>query len=441
MQHLKLIKDRFFTTLVLYFLSSFILFYTYVGQLEEANSYMGMKPWSMSILGYIVFFIGLQFLALIVSRTSGNPSDFFKIFYGSITINSFLVLHSITGPLSAFELIFGVIILFLPIAVIYVMDAFLPLIRIKGRVKSEWIEFLLIILLLVVMVTSSLQPPMSAGFGLELSYDRRLEGREIYSAGSLLAYGLSMAMNGFAPYLAFRAGLRRRFLIFAVSFAASIYFYWLLGVKAPVLFVIAAFVMGFLVEQGKLKSFGDYFLIIITVLGLTVVLEWVLFDGYSLVADYFFRRLFAVQAEVLDYYLKFVLEEKPLIWSWLYGSMDPTFEVTYYIGELYFDNDQSNVNVNAFFLQLAAKGLIGYGSAMGFVSFVLILLDRLYKSSCNPSYIFLGFLYGLLIVEQAFTVAMVSSGVGVLFLMTIFEKSSRGCFLNVDYKSGIVRQG
>lgn len=48
--------------------------------------------------------------------------------------------------------------------------------------------------------------------------------------------------------------------------------------------------------------------------------------------------------------------------------------------------------------------------------------DRLYASSRNPNYLFLGFLYDLLAVEQAYSVAFVSSGVGALLALTLLER-------------------
>lgn len=419
--HIESRTVTFFPMLGLYLACSVVLLLTYTGQIGEANAYMGMQPWEMSVAGYVGFAVGLPVVAWVVSRTRGRPSDFFRLFYGTIAVNSFLVLHPVIGPLSAMEIFVGIIILFLPLLMIEMLDAVLPAIKIKGLVGSAWIEWLLVLILLLVVTSAAVRPPASAGFGLDLSYDRRLEGRDIYSAGSWLAYGLSMAMNGLAPYLAFRAGLRFRFHFFGLALAAVCFFYWLLGVKAPILYVLVALVMGILVRWGKLHNIGHYFLAAIVGLGLVVLFEWMLFDGYSLVADYFFRRLFAVQAEVQGYYLKFLMSDKAVAWSWLYGSVDPAFAATYYVGEHYFGNDQTNANTNAFFYQLAAKGFIGYSFALILVPLILVIFDRLYRSSRNPSYIFLGFLYGFLVVEQAYTVALVSSGVGALFLLTLLE--------------------
>lgn len=418
------IKSRtapFFLLLALQLACSAVMVIVYTGQIGEDNAYLGMQPWDMSVAGYAAFLIGLPFIAWIISNSRERPSDFFRLFYGTIVVNSFLVLHSVSGFLSATEIFAGVAILLFPLLMIEVLDAILPALKIRGLIRSSWLECLLLAVLLGVVIAAAISPPASAGLGLDDSYDRRLEGRDLYSAGSWLAYGLSMAMNGLAPYIAFRAGLRSRAFLFAIALAAGGFFYWLLGVKAPFVFVVAAALMGLFVRGGHLKNIGRYFLMGLVGLGLAVFAEWLLFDNYSLIADYFFRRVFAVQAEIQGYYLKFLLGEKSVYWSWLYGSFDRQFSAPYYIGEHFMGDDTANANTNAFFYQFAARGFIGYIYALIWVPLLLVVFDRLYRSSRNPSYLFLGFLYGLLVLEQAYTTALVSSGVGMLFVLTSLE--------------------
>jgi len=105
-----------------------------------------------------------------------------------------------------------------------------------------------------------------------------------------------------------------------------------------------------------------------------------------------------------------------------YGVLDQSFQATYYIGEKYMGNSIINVNTNAFLYAFLANGLLGYIFSGLFVSIILVAFDRLYRSTQNPSYLFLGFIYGLLVIEQAFSTAMISSGVGLLFLFTLLEK-------------------
>ena len=406
-------------------LCSIVLLETYNRQIGEANEYVGMQPWVMSPAGYLGLFLGLPIVAWVISGNDGRPSDFFRLFYGAIVLTSFLVLHPVAGLLPESTVFMGLLILFAPLLGLELLDRAVPAIRIRGVLKVNWVESMVVIAVLLVVVLAAMYPPASAGFGIEDSYDRRLEGREIYAAGSVLGYGLTMAMNGFAPYLGFVGGLRRRWGLLLVAVLSVAFFYWLLGVKAPGLYVVVAVILGVMVRSGKTKDISRYFLLAIVGLGLVVLFEWVFFEGYSIVADYFFRRLFAASAEVQSYYLQFLSSHKSIPWSWVTGGATDNFSPAYFVGEHYFNNSESNVNTNAFLHALAAKGLVGYLWAISVVSIILVAFDRLYQTDRNPTYLFLGFLYGLLVVEQAYSVAFVSSGVGVLFVLAVLEAPRR----------------
>ena len=360
-------------------LCSVVLLGTYNWQIGEANEYLGMRPWVMSPVGYLALLFGLPTVAWVISGNAGRPSDFFRMFYGAIVLTSFLVLHPVAGYLPDSTVVIGLLVLFAPLLGLEFVGRALPAIRIRGVLKVSWIEFAVTIAVLLVVVLSATYPPASAGFGIEESYDRRLEGRDIYAAGSLLGYGLTMAMNGLAPYLGFVGGLRRRWGLLLIAVLSVVFFYWLLGVKAPGLYVIAAFVLGVMVRNGKIQEVPKLFLLAIAGLGMVVLFEWTFFDQYSVVADYFFRRLFAAQAEVQSYYLQFLSSVKPIPWSWTMGGSDDNFSPTYFIGEYYFDNPDSNVNTNAFLHALAAKGFAGYLWAIIVVALILVTFDRLYQ--------------------------------------------------------------
>ena len=410
-------------------LCAVVLLGTYEWQIGEANEYLGMQPWEMSLVGYLALLLGLPMVAWVISGSDGRPSDFFRLFYGAIVLTSFLVLHPVAGQLPESTVVLGLLVLFAPLLVLEFVGRAVPAIRIRGVFKASWIEFFVVTAVLLVVLLSATYPPASAGFGIADSYDRRLEGRDIYAAGTLLGYGLAMSMNGLAPYLGFVGGLRRRWGLLLIAVFSVVFFYWLLGVKAPGLYVIAAFVLGVMVRNGKIQEVPKLFLLAIAGLGMVVLFEWTFFDQYSVVADYFFRRLFAAQAEVQSYYLQFLSSVKPIPWSWAMGGSDDNFSPTYFIGEYYFDNPDSNVNTNAFLHALAAKGFAGYLWAIIVVALILVTFDRLYQIDRNPTYLFLGFLYGLLVVEQAYSVAFVSSGVGVLFLLALLEAPRKAEFV------------
>ena len=87
------------------------------------------------------------------------------------------------------------------------------------------------------------------------SYERRLDGREIYTAGSLIAYAQSICMNGIAPFLAFRGAINKQFTLNFIAFSSVLFFYWLLGVKAPFAYTILAFLVGYLARKNHLRYF------------------------------------------------------------------------------------------------------------------------------------------------------------------------------------------
>jgi len=399
-----------------------IIIHTYDFQLAEQNAYAGMQPWVMTSAGWVILVIFLPFMALMASRIKGNPSDFFVIFYSAIPVISFIALTSTSGKINNSILLPSIFIIILPLLAIWVLQYLLPKIRWHGIVPSIVIERALLGILFSVFIYSYVNAPASAGFNIITSYDRRLEGRELYTAGSLIGYALGMCMNGFAPYLAFKGAVNERRLLVLTAFGAVLFFYWLLGVKAPIVYVLMGYLIGLIARRNNLPYLIKYFILGIIVLYFIVLVEWSFFDKYSVVADFGFRRLFPVQAAVQGYYLDLLMIDAPSAWNWLTGILDQSFQVTYYVGEKYVGNSSSNVNTNAFLYAFAANGFLGYFFSILFVSTFLVGLDRLYSSTKNPTYLLIGFVYGILVTEQAFSTAMVTSGVGLLFLLTILEK-------------------
>jgi len=415
-------RNKFLSMLFLYVIYAWIMIHTYDFQLAEANAYAGMQPWEMTFAGWVILVIALPLMAFMATRIKGNPSDFFVIFYSAIPVISFFALTSASGKIKNSILLPSLLIIFFPLLTLWAIQYLIPKIKWRGFVPSIIIERVLFGILFSVIIFSYVNSPASAGFDIIASSDRRLEGRELYTAGSLIAYALAMCMNGFAPYLAFKGAINGRRLIFLTVFGSVIFFYWLLGVKAPIMYVLMGYSVGLLVRRNNLPYLIKYFILIIIGLYFIVLVEWSLFDNYSVVADFGFRRLFPVQAQVQGYYLDFLMSDPPSAWSWLIGIPDQSFQVTYYVGEKYFGNSSSNVNTNAFLYAFSANGFIGYLFSILFVSTFLVGLDRFYRSTQNPTYLLIGFVYGALVTEQAFSTAIVSSGVGLLFLLTLLEK-------------------
>jgi hypothetical protein len=390
-------------------------------QLEEAN--FGMHSWDMSIDGLIIMVIGILIIAWRLASLKGEPSDFFLVFYSLIVLISFLSLYSVSGKISDKILVPAVFILFAPLLTVSAFREMMQPFRVsfKGIISSSHVERVVFCLVFAVIVLAYFNSPSATGFDITESYVRRLEGRTLY--GGSMGYALAMTMNGLVPFLAFRGGLTGKNLLLVSAVSASVFFFWLVGVKAPFFYVMVAYLVGLSSNGNRLKKFTYYLLIAILGLWVIVLLEWDLFDNYSLLADYLFRRLFAVQAQVQGFYLDFLFNKKPIDWYWLTGSADTTFQPTFFIGKMYLNNAECNANTNTFLYNFVAGGVGGYLLALLIVPFILALFDQLWRSSQNNNYLFLGFIYGILLTEQAFTTAMVSSGVGLLFVLTVLEKA------------------
>jgi hypothetical protein len=425
-------RNKFISLFFLYLIYVWAIIHTYDFQIAEANAYAGMQSWEMTSAGWIYLGVVLLILALNASRLKGYPSDFFVIFYSAIPLIAFCALTSTSGKINESIFLPSLFVITFPLISIFIVQYFFPKIQWRGIISSKIIDKALLGLLFSSIFYSYINSPESASFDIVSSYERRLEGREIYTAGSLIAYTLIMCMNGFAPYLAFRGAINRQSTLIFIAFGAVLYFYWLLGVKAPFAYALLGWLVGYLARINYLRSFIKYFLIGIIGLYFLVLIEWQIFNDYSIIADYIFRRLFPVQSEVQGYYLDFLLVNTPSFWSFLLGVNDQAFSATYYIGDNYLGNPDTNANTNAFLYAIVANGILGYVLAIIFVATFLVFLDRLYKSTKNPGYILIGFVYGFLITEQAFSTAMVSSGVGLLFLLTFLEKYEGPVVKNIN---------
>jgi hypothetical protein len=414
---------RLLILFILYALFSCALVVIYVHQLAPANVLNGWHPWAMNAEGWGALIVGWFAGFYCLSRIGGQPSDFLRLFICTIPLTSFLLLHSVAGELPDGAVFANLCILMFPLLLLSVASRWDWMsFRLPSMPKSLPAEYVALALLLIVVLVAYFHAPEHAGFGINDTYVRRFEGRELYPARTVLAYALSMSMNGLVPFLAYRATERGKSALLVIALGAVVFFYWLIGVKAPFAYVLAASAMGLMIRSGKLKYIGHFFLLAVVLAALVVVGEWLLISKYSYVADYFFRRLFPIQALDQSYYLQFLFSDKPVEWSWIVGSSDPSFQPSYFIGEHFGGNPQSNSNTNAFLASLMSGGAWGYAVAVAFIVVVLSLYDRLWTASKNPAYLFLGYMYSALLIEQAYSVAMVSSGVMLLTLLVMLEK-------------------
>lgn len=402
----------------------YALIATYVFQISETNAYTGLIPISISFVNICYLVAVILFAVIVEMYLVGNPSDFFISLYVTVVLISLATFYNVSGYISDEALLYWFFILALPIVSILIFENFIPVISFRGVFSQVYIDKIISTVLILALIVSYFNRPESAGFSIEDAYTRRLDGRDVYKSGSLLAYLLAMSMNGFTPYLAFKGMSEKRKMPAILALLCAVYFFWILGIKTPLALVFVSFLLAYLLRKNKLRYFTSYLLVTIILFFIFVVIEWYINDGFSLVAEFFFRRVFVLQAQLMGCYFDFINSYKNFNWNYIFGSWDKSFLVTYHIGYEYFGSLNANANTNAFIYALASKGLMSYTMSVFFVSFFFSLLNKLYLGTNNPSYIFIGFLYGYLIIEQSFTTALASSGVGILFLFSILANNS-----------------
>jgi len=395
------------------------LLMAYVLQLAETNEYMGYREFSID-LPYITTSVTAIFVVgMLMPIAIRRPSDFFTFIYGLFVLLPYATLFPIRNPVELQDFMLFFSALAGPFLAVSIVSGAVPSLRVPGLISQRELVLLIALLCIVGVLLALSNPTASAGFDLETSYDRRIQGRDIFSAGTPLAYLNAAIVNGFAPFLAFVAGWQRRPWLLVVALLCGLVFFYLFGLKAPLLFIAVALVIGYLVRKEKVHTMARVIYVLMFGVFVLFLIEYLLFD-YSLVGDYFIRRVFSVPVWVSSAYFEFMASDSTTGWLPLQGvsSTDP---ITFLVGEWFLGFPGLNANTNAFIYQLAAGGISMYFLTILLVIFVFVLLNATYKCKRNPTLVYLGFSYAILLTEQAATTALVSSGIGILVIFVVFS--------------------
>ena len=95
--------------------------------------------------------------------------------------------------------------------------------------------------------------------------------------------------------------------------------------------------------------------------------------------------------------------------------------ITMVMGE-YLGDPTLNANTNSFLYALGSTGWGGYIFDVLLVCAVFNFMDRLYIGRRDPALLWLGFLFSLLLVEQSSKTALVSSGIALAVLLSLFGR-------------------
>ena len=399
--------------------------FLYFFQIQETNEYMGLKYFAIEPMYVLIVINSLVLIGLVIKLIKNNlPSNYLIYIYILFVIIWNILFYKSTNLISYELYLVWFILILLPLFCILLFNKFFMLIIEKvffeiNILKFLKIEYLLSLFLFITLIFISLEMPLS--FSFNDSYVRRLDGRELVTGFN--AYLFAMSMNSIAPFLAFYAFLKKKYLYFFIAFIFVILCFGFIGSKAPIGYVLLLSFMGLVFNKNDKSSIFNIFLIIIFSICLLSLIEYFIND-FSVIADIIIRRAFIVVAQNQTYFIDFIINNFTFE-NWLFGYVNDK-PITFLIGEIYYNNINTNANTNAFLYEFVSKGILGYLFMILFLSFFFSLLNFLYLKYQLKEVMGISIIYSLLLTEQAYTTAFVSSGIGILtFLILLTYKKDK----------------
>ncbi len=391
-----------------------ISLYLFSQQIQPDNEYIGMKTIELNFRFFIILILNFILIILIIKYKNTLCNNFinmisflvllwFLIFFDlieEIDLNHYVVLITIILiPILLFNLFVSKLILFYKnINLTIYKFNFLSFIDLKIILST-------ILLLTIILIGNK----MPLDFNFLTSYERRSLGSELITEFS--AYLFSMSMNGIAPYLAFLSVIKKKYNYFFIALLFVICCFGFIGVKAPILYVFFFGFLGFFIAK-KRFNLSYFILIIIFIILFGALIEYFIFD-FSWIADIIVRRAFVAVAQNQLYFVDFFLN---------YFNFDEWFigmgsNITYIIGDFYYPIP-TNANVNALLYEIGRNGIFGYIIMILFLLFFFSFLDYVYLKYNNKEFLGIGILYMILLLEQSYSTAFITSGVCMITILT-----------------------
>jgi len=425
---------NFLYTYIIIITISVLSYLMYLLQIQGTNEYMGMQYISILTLENISIFLFLSFLVtILLPKDNIKPSSIFIGIYLIFVVMWNISLFGVAGKLDYIETMFKIYILIFPVIFLYIIKYFIYN-DFLSKILFPYIntkKFNIIALILILITAGILGYAVMGGgsFDFNSSYVRRMAGRENFGTGTLYSYLFAISLNGIAPVLAFIGLYRRNIYLVVISLFFSIFSFWLIGTKAPMLYVVLMGILGYLVSVNKEKNILSFFLLALLFINILSLLEYFIFD-FSIIADLFTRRAIAVVTQNQSYFIDFFFQHNSIS-DFLFGTYQDK-PITFIIGELYYDSQTANINTNAFLYALLKSGIYGYIVSIVIISLFFLLLDVFYEKYKIKEILAIAIMYSLLLCEQAYTTAFISSGIGLVFLLFILFRDKNNVHLHKE---------
>lgn len=256
---------------------------------------------------------------------------------------------------------------------------------------------------------------------------RRLNGRELFPGGAITSYIVSVVNSAIVLLLISYSVIYRKVFYLVVSAVYVIVDWGVFGTKITFILSIMTFFTMLHYSLGRRLTVTLFLIPMLLLLMLSCFLYY--FYDNEVFADITIRRIVIVPAIISQAYADYISHTSPTLYAdtGLYRFFGQVIErPTYIIGEQYFGKPDMNSNTNLIIMEVVRLGDIGVLLAFWVISFILIVLDRLYSRNYNPIYIIIALLFGVRITEQALTTLLLSSGVTIMILIAfVLDRKSK----------------
>jgi len=362
-----------------------------------------------------------------------KASDIFFVIYIPIAFigNSFvwLYIESLDEVGSLFLLLLNATPFFFMKFIMKLFGKIRLKITLPTGIPSEFFPVSLSFLLTVSLIVCFFINGDIGSFDFASHYDRRLAMMEriASSDNKVLAYFLNMTTVGVLALLAFVAGCHKKSIpalfggFFIIIF--SIAQFWLFGTKSTLFYGVFMFCLGRFYSHGDFEKLPMYFLWTLVLVSLVAVFDRFL-NEIPYVNAVIINRAFVLTAEVQNHYLDAVIHMQPgAIFDGLrlgdYRSVD------FFIGQEYYQNPNAEVNASALISSLAVGGWQLYVTCVFCICVFFLFMDMLHRRMHQPNAIAIAAMYAICLLNQSFSVALVSSGVFLsLLLVMIFSRTA-----------------
>ena len=398
-----------------------ISLYLFTNQIQPNNEYLGIKSIEFDFRFFVCLIFNFILINLFISYKNTISINFINL-YLFFVVMWFFIFFDLVGKIDFQTYILLNTLTFIPILFFY-LSKYIRVLFEKFEINIYKLNILYFInlnillstLLLFTLLVMTIKMPLE--FGFDSAYERRTLGYEVITGA--YAYLFSICMNGIAPYLAFLSILRRKYLYFILSFVFVIFCFGFIGVKAPILYVCFFAFLGFSIRRVDFNL--SYFILklVFFILVFSIIEYWLF--NFSWIADIIVRRAFVVVAQNQLYFIDYFLNYFDF-YDWLFGKSG---NITYIIGDTYHNIPNTNANVNALLYEIGRNRILGYIIMLLFLLFFFSFLDYIYFKYNNKDILGIGILYIILLLEQSYSTAFITSGIFVITILTFLTINNK----------------